>query len=191
MSYCGVTGELDCKCVKQTPKVVAVQIDLKSALRKLFTDHGVWTKFVLNAIVDGTADVNAGLARLMRNQEDIGNAVAMVAGQEYGSGLTVLLKQHISLAGDVMKAAVANDPQLQTKIDLLFANSILVGRALSILNPVKLPVDEMVTMFNRHNQFVIEMTTSRIAGKYEDEVRLFDGYYNELLELSDALFHAL
>lgn len=190
-TYCGVTGEPDCKCLKKGPKIPALKVDLKCALHKLFTDHGVFTKFVLNGIVDGTGDVGALLPRLMRNQEDIGNMVKMVAGEEYGALLTAILQQHISLAGDVMKAAAANDPSLNAKVELLMLNSAEVGRVLSSLNPAKLPLDVTVAMFNRHNQFVIEMTLARLGGKYEDEITLYDAYINELLELSDMIFHAL
>ncbi len=42
-----------------------------------------------------------------------------------------------------------------------------------------------------HNQFVIDMTKARLANKFEEEIKLYDAYYNELLEMSDDIFHAL
>ena len=43
----------------------------------------------------------------MRNQEDIGNAVGKYYGAPAGQQFTTLLKQHISIAVDLIKAAKA------------------------------------------------------------------------------------
>ena len=189
--YCPVTGETKCKCIDKKPLVSALQIDLKSALRKLFTDHGVYTKFVSNAIVD-KEEVGALVKRLFQNQIDIGNQLKPVIGKEKGAQLSKLLLQHIELASEVIKAAVKNDKTLlNNNTKKLFVNSKYVAEFLSSLNPVKLPLDDTKKMFDMHNQFVIDMTVARISKQYEKEIQLYDAYYNELLEMSDSIFNAL
>jgi hypothetical protein len=46
---------------------------------------------------------------LLRNQEDIGNAVVPLYGDDAGKGLTDLLKQHILIAVDLVEADKAGD----------------------------------------------------------------------------------
>jgi hypothetical protein len=79
----------------------AQQVDkstrLHQDMRKLWTDHTVWTRDYIVAAVDDRPDAQAAANRLMRNQEDIGNAVAAYYGQAAGQQLTSLLKQHIAL----------------------------------------------------------------------------------------------
>lgn len=41
----------------------------------------------------------------MKNQEDIGNAVGQIYGAPAGQQLTTLLKEHITIAVDLIKAA--------------------------------------------------------------------------------------
>src|SRR6186713_536005 len=78
---------------------------LHQDMRKLWTDHTVWTRDYIVAAVDDRPDAPAAANRLMNNQEDIGNAIAAYYGQAAGQELTALLKQHIAIAVDVIKAA--------------------------------------------------------------------------------------
>src|SRR5438445_5094141 len=82
---------------------------LKAAMRKLWADHVIWTRQYIVAAVAGAPDAEAAAARLLRNQEDIGNAVVPFYGAEAGAGLTDLLKSHILIAVDLIDAARAGD----------------------------------------------------------------------------------
>ena len=192
MSHCPVTGETKCRCMGNKKLIDRMQVDLKAALRKLFTDHGVYTKFVINGIVDGTQDVSDLVKRLLQNQVDIGNQLKPILGEEKGKRLTYLLLQHIELAAEVIKAAVKGDANLvENNKKKLFANSSRVAEFLTSLNPEKLPLAATKSMFDMHNQFVIDMTVNRIKKQFAEEIKLYDAYYNELLEMSDSIFTAL
>src|ERR1043165_2586006 len=90
---------------------------LKQDLRKLWTDHVVWTRDYIIAAVGDQPDAMAAANRLMRNQEDIGNDVGKYDGAAAGQQLTSLLKQHISIAVDLIKAAKAGDKAGQQQAD--------------------------------------------------------------------------
>src|SRR5881394_1140474 len=83
--------------------------DLRGDMRKLWTDHVVWTRDYIIAATLKQPDATAALNRLMKNQEDIGNAVAQYYGDAAGRQLTMLLKDHIAISGDIVKAAMAAD----------------------------------------------------------------------------------
>ena len=191
--HCSITGETRCKCIKTNAKISSIQVDLKSSLRKLFTDHAVYTKFILNAIINKTPDLNILLEHLMINQEDIGNQLKPIIGDYNGNMLIMLLKKHIELAGS-NKMAV-NLPfnlfLIENNIKMLFSNGEQVARFLTFLNPIKLHYDVIKDMFNRHNQFIIHMIKARISGSYQNEYKLYDACYNELLEMSDTIVNAL
>ena len=87
-------------------------------MRKLWTDHVVWTRDYIIAAVDNKPDASAALNRLMKNQDDIGAAVGKYYGAANGQKLTSLLKEHIAQAGDVVKAAKSGDkPALKQASD--------------------------------------------------------------------------
>jgi len=87
----------------------AAAVSLKQDMRKLWTDHVVWTRDYIIAAVGDQPDAKAAANRLMKNQEDIGNAVATFYGAPAGQQLTTLLKEHITIAVDLIQAAKAGD----------------------------------------------------------------------------------
>ena len=92
-----------------SPDVSPAAAALKQDMRKLWTDHVVWTRMYIIAATGDQPDAQAAANRLMKNQEDIGNAVGKIYGAAAGQQLTTLLKEHISIAVDLIKAAKAGD----------------------------------------------------------------------------------
>lgn len=182
MSCCAVTGETHCKCLYLREKVTADKVDCKALLRKLFTDHGVYTAFVLKSIVDHGKDTDAFLNRLLTNQKEIGEFVNSDA-------LAAILTEHIKLAGAVITAFANNEPDLATKVNNFFLNADDIANVL--ISITKLPFDVAQQMFYIHNQFIVDMTRARLSGHYDEEQRLYDAYYNEILAMSDAIFNAI
>lgn len=157
------------------------------ALRLLFTDHAVYTKFVVVDILEGLGNTKADLARLLENQEDIGRAIGGAPGRR----LTTLLKTHIKLAGACVTALKAGSPSLKQSIHELFENSDEVGEFLHSLNPSKLPLKATQAMFHTHNQYVLNIAIAQHKKQYAKVVTLFDRYYEHMIHLSDTLESAL
>src|SRR3982751_4653081 len=90
------------------------QMALYQAMRKLWTDHVVWTREYITAAINNTPDAQPDAARLLQNQVDIGKAIVPYYGQDAGNKLTDLLKQHILIAVDLVNDLKKND---QTKFN--------------------------------------------------------------------------
>ena len=193
MQYCGRTGEVHCKCLKnrQVKPITALQVDLRLVMRKLFTDHAQYNLIVVRSITYRLPDTDVFVARLNANQKDIGDQVAPIVGQEKGFQLTQALLEHIKLAGDATKSATYNKPDLEENIKKLYANGDQVAAIFSSFNPDKLDLKEMITMFRTHNTYELELGKANLAKDFLREQQLYDAYYNELLEMADQITDAL
>ena len=81
------------------------QAQFHDAMRKLWEDHVTYTAFFYKAAINGGDDVGKVAERLLRNQDDIGNAVKPFYGEAAGNRLAALLREHILIAADLVKAA--------------------------------------------------------------------------------------
>src|SRR4051794_31312739 len=91
---------------------------------KLWTDHVTWTRLVIVDFFAKRPDLRPDLARLLRNQVDIGNAIKPFYGAAAGKKLTTLLHTHIMEAVPVLTAAQNGDkPGLKTALAAWYANA--------------------------------------------------------------------
>jgi hypothetical protein len=161
--------------------------DLKNDMRKLWTDHVVWTRDYIIAATTRQPDATAALNRLMKNQEDIGNAVAKYYGAAAGRQLTTLLKDHIAIAGDIVKAAMAGDKAAQkTADDRWHQNATQIADFLSKANP-HWPRATLVDLMNMHLSTTATELTARLNKDWDGDVKAFDAVYSHILMMSDAL----
>jgi hypothetical protein len=72
------------------------------AMRQLWEDHIVWTRMAVVSIVDDRPDQSFAVERLLRNQDDIGDAIKPFYGEAAGDALTALLREHIVGAADLL-----------------------------------------------------------------------------------------
>src|SRR5438105_10887882 len=123
----------------------------------------------------------------MKNQEDIGNAVAKFYGAAAGQQLTTLLKQHISIAVDLIKAAKAGDKAAQQQADAKWQqNAVEISEFLSKANP-NWPKATLVDMMKKHLSTTTDEVVARLTKKWDDDARAFDAVYDHILHMSDAL----
>jgi hypothetical protein len=160
---------------------------LKQDMRKLWTDHVVWTRFYIVAALDDHPSATAAANRLMQNQEDIGRAIAKYYGEPTGQKLTVLLKEHISIATDVVKAAKANDKAALQEADNRWQqNALQISDFLSEANPYwsRTTLSQMMRM---HLSTTTDEVTARLNNDWDADARAFEKVYDHILKMSDAL----
>jgi hypothetical protein len=123
----------------------------------------------------------------MKNQEDIGNAVKPFYGDAAGAKLAELLKQHISIAGELVAAAKAGDQGKQTDADKRWHdNAAEIATFLSGANP-NWPRATLVGMLNNHLALTTREAVDRLQKNWADDQTTFDNVYSQAMEMADAL----
>jgi hypothetical protein len=156
-------------------------------MRKLWADHVFWTRLYIISAVAGTPDAEAAAGRLLRNQEDIGNAIVPVYGKSAGEKLTEILKRHIMIAVDLVAAAKANDTVKFAEYDKKWtANADEIAAFLSAANP-NWPQKDVADLLYLHLKLTKEEAVARITKNWADDVRAFDEIFTEAMLIADTL----
>ena len=79
-------------------------------MRELWSDHIAYTRSFVVSASAGLADTSEVLQRLLRNQDEIGEAIKPYYGDAAGTQLASLLRSHIQLAGKALVAAKGTTP---------------------------------------------------------------------------------
>ena len=164
---------------------------VRLALRKLWSDHVIWTRGYIVAAVASTPDADAAAGRLLANQEDIGAAVAGFYGKDAGDRLTELLKEHILIAVDLVAAARADDQAGFARHDARWTRNIeTIAKFLAGANPFWKEAD-VLDLLALHLKLTKDETVARITGDWAADVKAFDDIFTEILVLADAIHDGL
>ena len=177
-------GKMDDKHIFKTEAADQLRTDL----RKLWEDHAMYTRNVILNIIDDLPGTDEAVSRLLQNQVDIGNAIKPIYGSEAGNKLAELLKEHIVIAAELLKAAKANnDAGFKTINTKWFKNADDIATFLSSANQKYWPLDGMKKMMHDHLDLTTQEAVARLKKDYEADITAFDKARAELMEMSDML----
>ncbi len=166
---------------------MAASISLRQAMRRLWMDHTVYTRLYITSAFADLPDASTVAGRLLRNQDDIGNAIVPYYGKEAGNKLTELLKQHIVIATEVVAAAKSGDQKKFAESDKKWiANADDIATFLSSANP-NWPKNDAADLLHLHLQLIREFATARLSKNYAEDIRKLDEYFTEGMLIADTL----
>lgn len=161
--------------------------DLKMAMRKLWIDHVLWTRSYIVSDIASLDDKGDVLNRLLKNQDDIGNAIKPYYGDDAGNQLATLLREHIGLAGKVVDAAKTNNKDdLEKYNKLWYQNADQIADFLSSANP-NYSNKELKDMLYKHLEFVTDQALSRINKDWKADIEAFDKGEDHMIMFADIL----
>ena len=156
--------------------------------RKLWEDHITWTRLAIISLEGGTPDADATVARLLRNQADIGNAVKPFYGNAAGAKLTSLLREHILIAADVIAAAKAGDTAKVAAAQVRWtANADRIATLLHGANPRFWPLAVLKHEMHTHLRLTTEEAVAHLQGRWAADVAAYDKVHRHILHMSDLL----
>jgi len=164
---------------------------VRLALRKLWSDHVIWTREYIVAAVAGTPDAAAAAGRLLRNQTDIGAAIVGCYGQAAGDRLAQLLTEHIMIAVDLVAAAKAGDQAAFATHDARWSANIgEIAAFLAGANPAW-PEQDVLDLLALHLKLTKDETVARLGGEWAADVAAFDDIFTEIMVVADTLYDGL
>ena len=171
-----------------TAAVTKQELVLRQEMRRLWEDHVTWTRLAVISLTTGSADTQATVGRLLRNQTDIGNAVKPFYGKAAGNRLTALLKDHIVVAADVIAAAKAGDQaKLAAEQARWQRNANDIATLLNRANPRSWKLGEMKAMLREHLRLTTNEVVARLTANWKADVAAYDRIHVQALGMADML----
>ena len=160
----------------------------QDAMRRLWSDHVVYTRLFIVSAAAGSADKDATTQRLLQNQTDIGNAVAEFYGRAAGDKLTALLKDHILIAANIVTAAKAGDTAKVTSENKRWHdNATDLAKFLHGANPKHWPEATLQTALFTHLSQTLDEATNELKGNYAASIKDYDQAMDHMLMVADTL----
>jgi hypothetical protein len=161
---------------------------LSAEMRRLWLEHTQWTRLTIVSFAAGLPDLQPTLARLLRNQTELGNAIAPYYGKAAGRQLTALLREHILIAVDLLKAAKSgNATAVQRQQARWNDNGDRIAAFLSSANPKHWPKAAVRSMMRAHLALTLREATARLQGRWQADIKAADDTEHAILHMADAL----
>lgn len=164
---------------------------LHDNLRRLWIEHTIWTRSYIVSAVSNLEDQEKVLARLLKNQDDIGNTIKPYYGEEAGNKLAELLREHILIAGKVVDAAKSGNQENLKKYNTeWFKNADDIALFLSKANP-NWSNTELQNMLHTHLKLVTDQAVTRIKKDWDAEILACDVNENHMIHFADILTNGI
>jgi hypothetical protein len=161
--------------------------ELRIAMRKLWEDHITWTRNYIISALAGLPDQDAVARRLLANQDEIGAAVANYYGKDAGDKLAALLREHITIATEVVAAAKGgNAATLDAAQKKWTRNGKDIAAFLAAANP-NWPQADLEAMLQKHLDLTSGEVVARLGKKWDDDIKAYDEGHAHMLMFADAL----
>lgn len=167
--------------------VSKAEVDLKSRMRLLWEEHIAWTRMTIISLTFHLPDVNFVIARLLQNATDMGNSLRPIYGDNAATKYASLIKDHLLIAADLVKAALAGNQELvATTNKKWYANADAIAEFLSGIN-LFLSKEEVRKMFYEHLDLTKLEAVCMIEMNFKADVEVYDKIETEALGMSDAI----
>lgn len=167
---------------KPDPKLL-----LRQSMRKLWAEHAFWTREHMVASLAGSPDAEEIRGRLLKNQEEIGYALAFHYGMQAGNQLADLLKAHIRIEGEVIEAVKSgNQAKLEEADQRWHSNADEIVAFLSKSNS-NWTAAGLKDVLYRHLSLTKEMAMARIQKNWKQEIAAFDKDLEAMMVMADGL----
>jgi hypothetical protein len=166
-------------------------VELRMAMRTLWEDHIVYTRNYIISALAKLPDGEAVAGRLLRNQDDIGNAVKPFYGEVAGKKLASLLRDHILVATEVVKAAMEGKGDELKKAQAKWTDN--AGQIATFLSGANRHWDKakLEDMLHKHLDYTTQEVVSRLKADWPGDIAAYDKGHAHMLMFADVLTEGL
>lgn len=161
------------------------EICLRDRFRLLWEQHVYWTRMTIISMVHDLPDAQATTNRLLRNPTDFARLFCCFYGTEVASEFERLLRDHLVIAAELVKAAKAGNSSAAASAEKRwYQNADEIVSFLNQINPYW-DIECMKPMWYKHLELTKSEAVARLNKKYTKDIAIFNEIEKEALKMAD------
>ena len=158
---------------------------IKDKFRLLWEQHVYWTRMVILGIAFNSPDLEETTNRLLRNATDFGMIFRRFYGSEIGGDIENLIRDHLVIAGELVKAAKAGNTKAAAIAEKKwYKNADEIVCFLRRINPYWSP-KEMRDMWYEHLALTKQETVDILNNNFAASINTFNRIEKLALIMAD------
>jgi len=163
------------------------QVNLIKHIRMLWEQHGVWTRSAITSLVFDLPNVDAVIERLLRNPVDFEHILRVYYGERIAAKFRDLLREHLVVAADLVKAAKAGDADSAAEAERIwYANADSIAELFGKINPYWSQKQWRMMMY-QHLSLVKSEAVQMLSEQYVDSTAVYDEIEMQALGMADVM----
>jgi hypothetical protein len=168
-------------------KITKSEVDLMNNIRMLWEQHGAWTRMAINSMVFGLPDEELVTSRLLQNPVDFAKALKFFYGDKIASKFSDLLKSHLVIAAQIVKASKAGDNKSAIAAEKKwYENADEISTFLAYINPYW-SKESWKAMLHEHLALVKAEAVALLTKDYAAGIKVYDKIESQALEMADMM----
>lgn len=172
-------------CVKMS------EVNLTLQMRELWAEHIIWTRMFIMSVADKTTDKAAVTERLLKNYEDMADAMKPYYGDEKASEFGDLIEDHLLIAASLVEAAKAgNSTAADDAEEEWYKNADEIAVFMSNANPNWNETD-LKAMWHEHLKLTKDEAVARLTMDYAADIAAFDQIETQANMMADSIAYGI
>jgi len=155
-------------CIKMS------EMNLTLQMRELWAEHVIWTRMFIMSVADNTTDKTVVTERLLKNYEDMADALKPYYGNDKASKFGDLIEEHLLIAAGLVEAAKAGNSTAAADAEKKwYENADEIAAFESSINP-NWNKTALTTMWHDHLKLTKDEAVARLTMNYTADIAAFD-----------------
>lgn len=165
--------------------------ELKTNMRKLWTDHAIWTQKYIISSLSNAPGMKYTRDRLNKNVLDLGDILGEYYGANKASEFSVLLQDHVSFLADMIDAIKLKDKEKISETNSRWQNnSEKIAKFLNQINN-NFATNDLLNQLKELLRLSTEIITAYGNNKFENQIIIFDQTLDQTIKIADALTNGI
>jgi len=161
--------------------------DLKLKMRILWEEHIVWTRMFIMSVADNTTDKAVVTTRLLKNYDDMADALKPYYGNDTGNKFGDLIEEHLLTAAALVEAAkVGNSTAAAGAEKKWYENADEIAAFENSINPNWNKTALMAT-WHDHLKLTKAEAVARLTKNYTADIDAFDQIETHANMIADSM----